>query len=177
VTEAGRDDVSADDDAAAAPGPPAEADHGAMADEAATPGQRGAPEPSEGEGRDAVAQRLRAGERGFERVAMPDEARTQRLTHALHWAQQGASPEVAQERWMRRLAGQSQQRLEAGLTDDQVDDVAMLAAWVHSEAVEEGARIARRRMMRSAVTRFFGTVIGAAIGAGIVQFVMIATSS
>lgn len=78
---------------------------------------------------------------------------------------------------MRRLAGQSQQRLEAGLTDEQVDDVAMLAAWVHSEAVEEGARIARRRMMRSAVVRFVGTVVGAAIGAGIVQFVMIATLS
>jgi hypothetical protein len=78
---------------------------------------------------------------------------------------------------MRRLAGQSQQRLEAALTDDQVDDVAMLAAWVHSEAVEEGARIARRRMMRSAALRFIGTVIGAAIGAGIVQFLVMVSLS
>jgi hypothetical protein len=162
VTDAGPDDVSADDDAADTP------DRGAVTDqdEAATPGHA-APEQASGTRKIPSS----------EQVAMPDEARTQRLTHALHWAQQGASPEVAQERWMRRLAGQAQQRLETGLTDDQVDDVAMLAAWVHSEAVDEGARIARRRMIRSAVTRFIGTVVGAAIGAGIVQFVMVTTLS
>lgn len=105
-------------------------------------------------------------------AAAPEETETHRLTHALHWAQQGTSPEVAQERWMRRLAGQSQQRLEQRLTDEQIDDVAMVAAWVHAEAVVEGARMARRRMMRSAALRFFGTVIGAAIGAGVVQLVI-----
>jgi hypothetical protein len=102
----------------------------------------------------------------------PEETETNRLTHALHWAQQGTSPEVAQERWMRRLAGQSQQRLEQRLTDEQIDDVAMVAAWVHAEAVVEGARMARRRVMRSAALRFLGTVIGAAIGAGVVQLVV-----
>lgn len=105
-------------------------------------------------------------------AAAPEETETNRLIRALHWAQQGTSPEVAQERWMRRLAGQSQHRLEQKLTDEQIDDVAMVAAWVHAEAVAEGARMARRRMMRSAALRFLGTVIGAAIGAGVVQFVV-----
>lgn len=105
-------------------------------------------------------------------AATPEETETNRLSHALHWAQQGTSPEVAQERWMRRLAGQSQQRLEQRLTDEQIDDVAMVAAWVHAEAVVEGARMARRRVMRSAALRFLGTVIGAAIGAGVVQLVI-----
>jgi hypothetical protein len=105
-------------------------------------------------------------------AAAPEETETNRLIRALHWAQQGTSPEVAQERWMRRLAGQSQQRLEQRLTDEQIDDVAMVAAWVHAEAVAEGARMARRRMMRSAALRFLGIVIGAAIGAGVVQFVV-----
>jgi hypothetical protein len=73
---------------------------------------------------------------------------------------------------MRRLAGQAQQRLEQKLTDEQVDDLAMVAAWVHAEAVVEGARMARKRMMRSAALRFAGTVVGAAIGAGIVQAVI-----
>jgi hypothetical protein len=102
-------------------------------------------------------------------VSALEENETNRLTRALHWAQQGTSPEVAQERWMRRLAGQAQQRLEQKLTDEQVDDVAMVAAWVHAEAVVEGARMARKRMMRSAALRFIGTVVGAAIGTGIVQ--------
>jgi hypothetical protein len=105
-------------------------------------------------------------------VAALEESETTRLTRALHWAQQGTSPEVAQERWMRRLAGQAQQRLEQKLTDEQVDDVAMVAAWVHAEAVVEGARMARKRMMRSGVLRFIGTAVGAAVGAGIAQAVV-----
>jgi hypothetical protein len=105
-------------------------------------------------------------------VAALEESENTRLTRALHWAQQGTSPEVAQERWMRRLAGQAQQRLEQKLTDEQVDDVAMVAAWVHAEAVVEGARVARRRMMRSGVLRFVGTLVGAAVGAAIAQAVV-----
>lgn len=152
MSVSGPDDVSADD---AADAPDQTAVAGDVADDTGVAAEQ-----------EAMPRRISSSEQ----VAMPDEARTQRLTTALHWAQQGASPEVAQERWMRRLAGQAQQRLEAGLTDDQVDDLAMLAAWVHSEAVEEGARIARKRMARSAVGRFLATVVGAAIGAGIVQF-------
>jgi hypothetical protein len=176
VTEAGQDDVSADDDAAPEQGAVTDPGEATPAEQVAGP-RRISPSVGEGDrqrtaGWGREAEGARASGLGSDQVSMPDEARTQRLTHALHWAQQGASPEVAQERWMRRLAGQSQQRLETGLTDDQVDDVAMLAAWVHSEAVEEGARIAQRRMTRAAVGRFLGTVIGAAIGAGIVQFVV-----
>ena len=73
---------------------------------------------------------------------------------------------------MRRLGGQAQQRLEQKLTDEQVDDLAMVAAWVHAEAVVEGARVARKRMARSAALRFIGTVVAAAIGAGIAQAVV-----
>jgi len=98
-----------------------------------------------------------------------------RLSRALHWAQQGTTPEVSQGRWLRRLAGQSQQRLDERLNDEQIDDVAMVAALVHAEAMAEGAALARRHMIRSRVLGFVGTVVGAAIGAGVVHYVLLTT--
>ena len=105
-------------------------------------------------------------------AAAVEAADNGRLTHALHWAQQGSSPEVSQGRWLRRLAGQSQQRLESQLSDEQIDDVAMVAALVHAEAMAEGAAAARRHMVRSRVLAFAGTVIGAALGSAAVQYAL-----